>query len=121
MAGAAFFDLDRTLLAGASGEALSNAMRTAGIVSRSLPGERFVYRLFNRIGETLPSMALARQAASFAKGRPRVAMQAAAEGAADGLAAMVQPFAGPIFEQHRAAGRPLVLATTTPLDRKSVV
>jgi putative phosphoserine phosphatase/1-acylglycerol-3-phosphate O-acyltransferase len=116
VAGAAFFDLDRTLLAGASGEALSNAMRTAGIVSRSLPGERFVYRLFNRIGETLPSMALARQAASFAKGRPRVAMQSAAEGAADGLAAMVQPFAGPIFEQHRAAGRTLVLATTTPFD-----
>jgi putative phosphoserine phosphatase/1-acylglycerol-3-phosphate O-acyltransferase len=116
VAGAAFFDLDRTLLAGASGEALSNAMRTAGIVTRSMPGERFVYRLFNRIGETLPSMALARQAASFAKGRPRAAMQAAAEGAADGLAAMVQPFAGPIFDQHRAAGRPLVLATTTPFD-----
>ena len=29
---------------------------------------------------------------------------------------MVQPFAGPIFEQHRAAGRPIVLATTTPYD-----
>ena len=29
---------------------------------------------------------------------------------------MVQPFAGPIFAQHRAAGRPIVLATTTPYD-----
>ena len=104
------------MLAGASGEALSGAMRAAGVVSRSLPGERFVYRLFNRIGETLPSMAIARQAASFSKGRPREAMQAAAEAAADGLAAMVQPFAGPIFDQHRQAGRPIVLATTTPYD-----
>ena len=41
---------------------------------------------------------------------------AAGEAAADGLAAMVQPFAGPIFAQHRAAGRPVVLATTTPYD-----
>ena len=29
---------------------------------------------------------------------------------------MVQPFAGPLFEEHRAAGRPVVLATTTPYD-----
>ena len=41
---------------------------------------------------------------------------AAGEAAAEKLAAMVQPFAGPIFEQHRAAGRPIVLATTTPYD-----
>ena len=29
---------------------------------------------------------------------------------------MVQPFAGRLFEEHRAAGRPIVLATTTPYD-----
>ena len=115
MSGAAFFDLDRTLLAGASGEVFSGAMRTAGFTSRSIPGERFVYGLFNRIGETLPSMALARQAANLAKGRSQAAMMAAGEAAAEKLAAMVQPFAGPIFEQHRAAGRPIVLATTTPV------
>ena len=39
----------------------------------AIPGERFVYGLFNRIGETLPSMALARQAATLAKGRSRAA------------------------------------------------
>ena len=71
VSGAAFFDLDRTLLAGASGEAFSAAMKAAGFTSRSLPGERLVYGLFNRIGETLPSMALARQAARLAKGRSR--------------------------------------------------
>ena len=59
--GAAFFDLDRTLLAGASGVVFSAAMKEAGLVSRAIPGEALAYRLFNTIGETLPSMALARQ------------------------------------------------------------
>jgi putative phosphoserine phosphatase/1-acylglycerol-3-phosphate O-acyltransferase len=114
--GAAFFDLDRTLLAGASGEVFSRALREAGMVSRSIPGESLLYRLFNTVGETLPSMALARQAATFSKGRSRAVMQQAAESAAEALAAMVQPLAAPLFEEHRAAGRPVVLATTSPYD-----
>jgi putative phosphoserine phosphatase / 1-acylglycerol-3-phosphate O-acyltransferase len=114
--GAAFFDLDRTLLAGASGPAFSAALKAGGMMNRSIPGEGLLYGLFNAIGETLPSMAIARQGASLAKGRSRAAMQEAGEAAADDLAAKVQPFAGPIFEQHRAAGRPVVLATTTPYD-----
>jgi putative phosphoserine phosphatase/1-acylglycerol-3-phosphate O-acyltransferase len=114
--GAAFFDLDRTLLAGASGEVFSEAMRNAGLVSTHLPGEKLLYRLFNAIGETLPSMALARQAAALAGGRSQAAVQAAAELAADRLVGMVQPFAEPVFAIHREAGRPIVLATTTPYD-----
>jgi putative phosphoserine phosphatase/1-acylglycerol-3-phosphate O-acyltransferase len=114
--GAAFFDLDRTLLAGASGEVFSRAMREAGLVSRSIPGEKLLYQLFNTVGETLPSMALARQAVQLAKGRPRAMVQRAAASAASSLADMVQPLAAPLFEEHRAAGRPIVLATTTPYD-----
>lgn len=114
--GAAFFDLDRTLLAGASGEVFSAAMRSAGLISRSIPGEQLLYRLFNAVGETLPSMALARQAVTLAKGRSQVVVQRAAETAADRLVEMVQPLAAPLFAEHRAAGRPLVLATTTPYD-----
>ena len=114
--GAAFFDLDRTLLRGASGEVFSEAMRSAGLVSRTIPGERFLFSLFNTVGETLPSMALARQAVGFARGRSQTSVLAAADGAADRLVAMVQPFAHGVFEQHRAEGRPLVLATTTPYD-----
>lgn len=114
--GAAFFDLDRTLLAGASGEVFSHAMREAGLVSRSIPGENMLYKLFNTIGETLPTMALARQAVTFAKGRPRAVVQQAASGAAEALAALVQPLAAPLFAEHRAAGRPVVLATTSPYD-----
>ena len=115
-AGAAFFDLDRTLLAGASGEVFSGAMRTAGLLSRNIPGEKFIYNLFNTIGETLPSMALARQAVTLAKGRSQEVVQAAATAVAGQLVERVQPFAAGLFAEHRAAGRPIVLATTTPYD-----
>ena len=114
--GAAFFDLDRTLLAGASGEVFSRAMKSAGLVTRNIPGERFLFGLFNAIGETLPSMALARQAVAMAKGKSREAVQQAADSVAAQLADMVQPFAAAVFAEHRAAGRPIVLATTTPYD-----
>ena len=114
--GAAFFDLDRTLLAGASGVVFSHAMREAGLVSRNIPGENMLYKLFNTIGETLPSMALARQAVTFAKGRQRSVVQQAANSAASALAELVQPLAAPLFAEHRAAGRPIVMATTSPYD-----
>ena len=115
-AGAAFFDLDRTLLRGASGEVFSDAMRAAGLVTRNIPGEKFLYNLFNTVGETLPAMALARQAVTLAKGRSRAAVAAAADEVADRLVAMVQPFAESVFAEHREAGRAIVLATTTPYD-----
>jgi len=115
--GAAFFDLDRTLLARASGEVFSGAMREAGLAgSDAIPGERLVFGLFNALGETLPAMVLARQAVTLAKGRSQQVMSTAAETVADELCAMVQPFAESAFAAHRAAGRPIVLATTTPYD-----
>lgn len=113
---AAFFDLDRTLVRGASGEVFADALRAAGIVGRSVPGERVLYRLFHTIGENLPSMALARQAVNLARGHSRAAVRSAAEEVADRLVASVQPFAAAVFREHRAAGRPVVLATTTPFD-----
>ena len=116
-AGAAFFDLDRTLLRGASGEVFSDAMRAAGLVNRTIPGEKFLYTLFNTVGETLPSMALARQAVNFAKGRSRSAVLAAADGVADRLVddgAAVRP--GAVRSPPSRVGRPVVLATTTPYD-----
>jgi putative phosphoserine phosphatase/1-acylglycerol-3-phosphate O-acyltransferase len=91
-------------------------MRAAGLVSRTIPGEKLIYALFNTVGETLPSMALARQAVTFAKGHSRSAVLAAADSVADQLVALVQPFAESVFETHRAAGRPIVLATTSPYD-----
>ena len=113
---AAFFDLDRTLLAGASGQVLAASMRTLDLVPDRIPGESLMYRIFDAVGETLPAMFLARQAATLARGRHRSDFRRAGELAADALVEMVQPFAWPLFERHRAEGRRLVLATTTPFD-----
>jgi putative phosphoserine phosphatase/1-acylglycerol-3-phosphate O-acyltransferase len=117
VSGAAFFDLDRTLLRGASGPVLSAALRAEGVLSsRGLPGEGLVYKVFDLVGETRASMVLTRQAARFAKGWSRERVLSAGERAADELAGAVQPFARPIIDGHREAGRALVLATTTPDD-----
>lgn len=114
---AAFFDLDRTLLRGASGPVLSGALRSAGVLSdRVLPGENLVYQLFNLIGETRPSMMLARQGARFSGGQVREQVQEAGKVAAEMMCTMVEPYARPIIEEHHDEGRPVVLATTSPYD-----
>ena len=114
MSGAAIFDLDRTLLQGGTGPLLSRAMYDLGIVTRKLPGEGLLYGMFDLIGETLPSIFLARQATLLAKGRDGASFDAAAQAAAETIAAVIHPFALTLIEQHHAAGRSVVLATTTP-------
>ncbi|KRE38811.1 phospholipid biosynthesis protein [Janibacter sp. Soil728] len=114
MTGAAFFDLDRTLLPKASGPALSAAMRQTGVVSARVPGESLLFGYFNLLGESLGSIALARQAVLVARGRPADAFDEAALLAADVLEPMVGPFAKMLIKEHQEAGRPVVLATTTP-------
>ncbi|HVT78667.1 MAG TPA: HAD-IB family hydrolase [Acidimicrobiales bacterium] len=117
MAGAAFFDLDRTLLRGASGPLITEALIQAGLVNeRTLAAQQAIYRVFDVVGETLPSIALARAAAAAAKGWPVAAMRDAGKAAAERLDAIVAPYARPIIDEHRAAGRQLVLATTTPYE-----
>jgi len=114
---AAIFDLDRTLLAGASGPIISSALKATGLMSdRNIPGEDLLFKVFNIVGENRPSMMLTKQAAKFAKGWARETAQAAGELAADELAANVQPFARVLIEEHRAAGRLVAIATTTPYD-----
>lgn len=114
--GAAFFDLDRTLLRGASGPIIGEALKAAGVTDRSIPGEQLIYKVYDLFGENRPSMEVTRRAVRFAAGWARAQVQEAGELAAEALAASLQPFARPIFDEHRAAGRPLVLATTTPFD-----
>jgi putative phosphoserine phosphatase/1-acylglycerol-3-phosphate O-acyltransferase len=114
---AAFFDLDRTLLKGASGPVIGAALREAGILpERHVPGEGVLYKVFDVVGETLPSMALARQAAAVASGWSADAVVAAAHRAAEVLTGQVQPWAHRLMDEHRAEGRAVVLATTTPFD-----
>lgn len=104
------------MLAGASGEVFSRVMHQAGLSSGPFPGEKLLFGLFNTIGETLPSMALARQAVTLAKGRSQRVVADAAASAVPELVELVQPFAETAFRSHRDAGRPIVLATTTPYD-----
>jgi putative phosphoserine phosphatase/1-acylglycerol-3-phosphate O-acyltransferase len=91
-------------------------MRRAGVVDRTIPGEGVLFGLFNRVGENLPSMALARLAVAAAKGRRREDVTRAARSAARELADMVPRFARQVIEEHRREGRTLVMATTTPYD-----
>lgn len=114
---AAFFDLDRTILKGASGPLITEALVAAGIVpDRTVPGHGLLYRVFDLIGETLPSIALARGTAIIARGWSRAAVMEAAKDAAERLDTLVAPYARPLLNEHREAGRPVVLATTTPRD-----
>ena len=115
--GAAFIDLDRTLLAGASGPIFSAALRASGVLStKKTPAEDMLYRIFNIFGESLPSMMLARQGVAIMKGRQRHRVVAAGAQATDELLKLVQPFAAPVIEFHRSNGRRIVLATATPYD-----
>lgn len=113
---AAVFDLDRTLVTGASGPVFARALRSAGLAGGSLPGEQLLFALFNAWGENLPSMVLARQAVTLARGRSANAVRAAAAQAADELVQEVPAFAWQVIAEHRAQGHRLVLATTTPYD-----
>jgi putative phosphoserine phosphatase/1-acylglycerol-3-phosphate O-acyltransferase len=114
---AAVFDLDRTLLRGASGPVITAELRARGVVAdRHLPGEGLVYCFFDLVGETLPSMVLTRQLARMAEGWDRSAVQEAGVHAGETLLAAVQPYARQVIEGHREEGRRLVMATTTPYD-----
>ena len=115
--GAAIFDLDRTLLRGASGPVIAAALRAAGLMSaRSIPGEGLVFGLYDLFGESRASMELTRQAVRGAEGWDREVCRAAGSEVAAELAAQVQPWARVLIDEHRAAGRPVVIATTTPHD-----
>ena len=116
MGHAAFFDLDRTILSGASAHVVSRVLRETGVVTRSIPGESILYQVFETFGENLPSMVLGRQAVVAMRGHSRAQVRDAALAAAPDLVAMIQPYAQQVIESHRLAGRRVVLATTTPRD-----
>jgi putative phosphoserine phosphatase/1-acylglycerol-3-phosphate O-acyltransferase len=114
---AAFFDLDRTVLKRASGPLISEALAAAGLVpSRGSSLSGVFYRVYDIIGETLPSMALARGAALVARGWPAETVRKAGEEAAHKLDQLVAPYARSLIRHHRESGHLTVLATTTPLD-----
>jgi putative phosphoserine phosphatase/1-acylglycerol-3-phosphate O-acyltransferase len=116
--GAVFVDLDRTLIRSASGPVLQAAMVAEGVLpaGRKLPGERYLYGFYNSFGETVAFMSLARAAARLMKGRSADAVRRAGTAAVEELIDLVQPWALEELGGHRAAGRLIVLATTSPRD-----
>lgn len=111
---AAIFDLDRTLIAGASGPAFAEHLRNAGIEQRRLPGAGLVALTYRMLGETATTAQVARLAARATAGWPVDAVEVAAESAAESLMEQVQPYAPGVLEDHREAGHVLVMATTSP-------
>ena len=112
---AAFFDLDRTLLRGASGPLITEALQAGGLVRDiRVPLLDGVYKFYELFGETLAGMALARRGINMADGWATDAVSDAAHDAADRIAPLIQPYAREVIDEHRSAGRPVVLATTTP-------
>lgn len=116
MGQAAFFDLDRTILSGASALVVSKVLRETGVVKRSLPGETLLYQVFETFGENLPSMVLGRQAVIAMRGHAQKEVRDAAVRAVPELVQLLQPYVRHVIEDHRAQGRTVVLATTTPRD-----
>jgi putative phosphoserine phosphatase/1-acylglycerol-3-phosphate O-acyltransferase len=112
---AVFVDLDRTLLKRASGQVLHGALEAAGI-ARSLPGNAVLYAIYDRFGENVPAMALARAAAVAARGWSREDVCEAGRQAVAGLVELVAPYAPGILADFRRGGYRLVLTTTTPVD-----
>ncbi len=103
--GAAFFDLDRTLLAGASGTVYSEAMRDSGFVGVRFPARSCSTRSSTRRRDA--AVDGARPAGRHVRpGRPRDAMREAGDAAAGTLAAMIQPFAWPPDRRAPRGGSP---------------
>ena len=115
---AVFIDLDRTLLFRASGQILNRALVEEGVLpaGRSLPGDKLLYAVNDRLGENLFSMGLVRAAARVAKGWEQERVQAAGRRAVAALSEIVAPFAPQRLAAFRAEGHRLVLSTTTPAD-----
>ncbi len=115
---AVFIDLDRTLLCRASGQVLNQALVDEGVLpeGRSLPGDKVLYAVNDRLGENLFSMGLVRAAARVARGWRQEQVQAAGRRAVAALSELVAPFAPQRLATFRGEGHRLVLTTTTPVD-----
>ncbi len=112
---AAFFDLDRTLIAGSSSPVFQRHLAEAGIAGGvNVPFADTLASIYERFGENWLMMQPAKLASRAAAGWNVAEVETACKAASEELVAMLQPFATQLFEEHRAAGAKLVLATTSP-------
>ena len=83
--------------------------------SRDIPLFDVFTRFYEQFGETWLLMQPARLSSRAANGWSVATVAAAMDGAAAELATMVLPGAAKAIDEHRQAGRRLVMATTSPL------
>ena len=112
---AAFFDLDRTLIPRATGSTFGRHLNARDLgPSIDLPIADLVIWFFDTFGESYINMAMAKQLVRSSAGWPVADVEAAAADAADELVDQVPLRAKRLLEEHREAGRLLVMATTSP-------
>jgi putative phosphoserine phosphatase/1-acylglycerol-3-phosphate O-acyltransferase len=112
---AAFFDLDRTLIRSSSAPVFARYMADAGVTEhRDIPLANLFLKFYEEVGESRLAMVPAKLSVRGTKGWNVAAVKKAATQATQKLLGDIQPFAAGIFEQHRADGHKLVLATTSP-------
>ena len=112
----AVFDLDRTLITSSSATVFRKHLAEQGIGgAHDLPLIDVLTRFYEQFGETWLMMQPARLSSRAAKGWSVATVETAMEHAADELVGMLLPGAAKAIDEHRAAGRRLVMATTSPL------
>ena len=112
----AVFDLDRTLITSSSATVFRKHLAEHGIGgSRDIPLVDVFTRFYEQFGETWLLMQPARLSSRAANGWSVATVAAAMDGAAAELVTMVLPGAAKAIDEHRQAGRRLVMATTSPL------
>lgn len=108
---AAIFDLDRTVLRGSSTPVIQRHLKAAGLARRSFPAEALFQATYELVGESGLAMRAIRSQSSAKAGWSLDDIAAVADKIADELMDQVQPYVPALLEDHRQAGRALVLAT----------
>ncbi len=112
---AAVFDLDRTLISGSSSTIITRYLVEHGVSKdRNIPFAGSLAKIYENFGENWLMMQPARLASRAASGWSVDAVAEACLAAAEEVVENLQPFARMVIAEHRAAGRLLMLATTSP-------
>lgn len=115
MDSAAVFDLDRTLVLGSSATVFQRRLADVGLgTEHHIPGMSIFQKSYEMFGENPLMMQVARLLVRSAEGWPVESVAIAADAAVDELLHEIPGFAPALLDEHRAAGRKLVLATTSP-------
>ena len=117
MTGAAFFDLDRTLLPQASGTIFGKHLEAQGLTTGAtkVPGASLMVSMYDLLGETRINMQIAQLAVKAARGWSVEATERAANAAVPDLLQAVPGYAKLLLEELRAEGNKLVIASTSPV------